>query len=67
MMSMIGPPTTVMETGETYLANHVTPAGRVPTQTGKPDKMMGRHFSSQGKSGNFEQTGKLRENHTKYW
>ena len=24
-------------------------------------------FSSQGKSWNFEQTGKVRENHTKYW
>ena len=24
-------------------------------------------FSSQGKSGNFKQTGKVRENHTKYW
>ena len=27
----------------------------------------GKAFSSRGKSGNFEQTGKVRENHTKYW
>ena len=34
---------------------------RVPT--GK----MGRHFPVREKSGNFEQIGKVRENHTKYW
>ena len=34
-----------------------------PTRTGK----MGRHFPVREKSGNFEQTGKVRENHTKYW
>ena len=39
---------------------------RVPTQTGKPGKM-GRHFPVREKSGNFEQTEKVRENHTKYW
>ena len=39
---------------------------RVPTRTGKPGKM-GRHFPVWEKSGNFEQTGKVRENHTKYW
>ena len=33
---------------------------RVPTQTGKPGKM-GRHFPVREKSGNFEQTGKVRE------
>ena len=38
---------------------------RVPTQTGKPGKM-GRHFPVREKSGNFEQIGKVRENHTKY-
>ena len=27
---------------------------------------MGRHFPVREKSGNFEQTGKVRENHTKY-
>ena len=27
----------------------------------------GKVFSSQGKPGNFEQTGKVRENQTKYW
>ena len=36
---------------------------RVSTRTGK----MGRHFPVREKSGNFEQTGKVRENHTKYW
>ena len=36
---------------------------RVPTRTGK----MGRHFPVREKSGNFEQTGKVRENHRKYW
>ena len=36
---------------------------RVPTRTGK----MGRHFPVREKSGNFEQTGKVRENHTKHW
>ena len=39
---------------------------RVPTRTGKPGKM-GRHFPVREKSGNFGQTGKVRENHTKYW
>ena len=39
---------------------------RVPTRTGKPGKM-GRHFPVREKSGNFEQTGKVSENHTKYW
>ena len=39
---------------------------RDPTRTGKPGKM-GRHFPVREKSGNFEQTGKVRENHTKYW
>ena len=38
---------------------------RVPTQTGKRGKM-GRYFPVREKSGNFEQTGKVRENHTKY-
>ena len=33
---------------------------RVPTGTGKPGKM-GRHFPVREKSGNFEQTGKVRE------
>ena len=33
---------------------------RVPTRTGKPEKM-GRHFPVREKSGNFEQTGKVRE------
>ena len=28
---------------------------------------MGRHFPVREKSGNFEQTGKVRENHAKYW
>ena len=39
---------------------------RVPTRTGKPG-IKGRHFPVREKSGNFEQTGKVRENHTKYW
>ena len=39
---------------------------RAPTRTGKPAKM-GRHFPVREKSGNFEQTGKVRENHTNYW
>ena len=39
---------------------------RVPTRTGKPGKM-GRHFPVREKSGNFEQTGKVTENQTKYW
>ena len=39
---------------------------RVPTQTGKPGKMR-RHFPVREKSGNFEQTGKVRENQKKYW
>ena len=38
---------------------------RVPTRTGKPGRM-GRHFPVREKSGNFEQTGKVREKHTKY-
>ena len=36
---------------------------RVPTQTGK----MGRHFPVREKSGNFDKTAKVGENHTKYW
>ena len=36
---------------------------RVPTRTGEPGKpgKMGRHFPVREKSGNFEQTGKVRE------
>ena len=33
---------------------------RVPTRTGKPGKM-GRHFPVREKSGNFDETGKVRE------
>ena len=46
---------------------------RVPTRTGKTGKpgKMGRQFPVREKSGNFEQSGKVREksgkNHTKYW
>ena len=36
---------------------------RVVTRTGK----IGRHLPVREMSGNFEQTGKIRENHTKYW
>ena len=36
----------------------------VPTRTGNPGKM-GRHFPVREKSGNFEQTGIVGENHTK--
>ena len=39
---------------------------RVPTQTGKPGKMEKR-FPVREKSGNFVQTGKVREIWTKYW
>ena len=35
-------------------------------RTGKPGKM-GRHFPVREKSRNFDQTGKVRENQTKYW
>ena len=37
---------------------------RVPTRTGKPGKSgkIGRHFPVREKSGNFKQTGKVREN-----
>ena len=55
--------------GEFYQSGKWEPFGdvdRVPTQTGKPGKM-GRHFPAREKSGNFEQSGKVRENHTKYW
>ena len=45
---------------------HWAGGSRVPTQTGKSGKM-GRHFPVREKSGNFEQTGKVRENHTRYW
>ena len=38
---------------------------RIPTQTGKPGKMA-KHFPVIEKSGDFEQTGKVRENHIKY-
>ena len=41
-----------------------------PLGLGKPGKMR-RHFPVRGKSGNFEQSGKIREefrtNHIKYW
>ena len=36
---------------------------RVLTRTEK----MVRHFQVRKMSGNFEQTGKVKENHTKYW
>ena len=38
----------------------LVPLHRVPTWTGKPGKI-GRHFPVREKSGNFEQTGKVRE------
>ena len=41
--------------------NNLATTLRVPTQTGKPGKMR-RHFPV-----NFEETGKVRENHAKYW
>ena len=44
----------------------ISKCDRVPTRTGKPGKI-GRHFPVREKSGNFEKTGKVRENHTKYW
>ena len=42
---------------------------RFPTRTGKTGKpgKMTRHFQVREKSGNLEQTGKVRENHTKYF
>ena len=39
---------------------------RVITRTRKPRKMVG-NFPVREKSENFEQTAKVRENHTKYW
>ena len=51
------------EKESTFVLRHII---RVPTRTGKPGKM-GRHFPVREKSGNFEQTGKIRENQTKYW
>ena len=39
---------------------------RVPTRTGKPGKME-KLFPVREKSGNFMQTGKVREIWTKYW
>ena len=42
------------------------PMSRVPTQTGKPGKME-KLFPVREKSGNFVQTGKVREIWTKYW
>ena len=38
---------------------------RVPPRAGKPGKM-GKHFLVREKSGNFEPTGKVRENYTRY-
>ena len=38
----------------------------VPTRTGKPGKMR-KLFPVREKSGNFEQTGKVREFYPKYW
>ena len=38
----------------------------VPTWTGKPGKM-GKRFPLREKSGDFEQTGKVRELYPKYW
>ena len=45
---------------------HVPSTSRVPSWTGKPGKM-GRYFPVREKSGNFDQTGKVRENHIKHW
>ena len=41
-------------------------AYRVPSRTGKPRKM-GWHFPVGENSENFEQIGKVGENHTKNW
>ena len=57
----------------TFLSAYCRTVHRVPTRTGKTGKpgKMERHFPVREKSGNFEQTGKVREkvreNHTKYW
>ena len=40
---------------------------RVPTRDWKNLEKWEGIFQSGEKSGNFEQTGKVRENHTKYW
>ena len=52
----------------TYLkkSNYNFNLHRVPTQTGKPGKME-KLFPVREKSGNFVQTGKVREIWTKYW
>ena len=67
-------PTPSAETGKYLREGHchtnartVTPEFfRVPTRTGKLGKME-RYFPVGEKSGNFEETGKVGENHTKYW
>ena len=41
--------------------------GSVPGRGSHSDWKNGKAFSSQGRPGNFERTGKVRENHTKYW
>ena len=56
----------VIFTWDPLWTDRQTHIDRVPTRTGKPGKI-GRHFPVREKSGNFEQTGKVRENHTKYW
>ena len=61
--SMLEKKSDFIEFQEAYM--YVYSVYRVPTRTGKPGKM-GRHFPVREKSGNFEQTGKVRENHTKY-
>ena len=48
------------------IKKYCTKQTRVPTRTRKPGEL-GRHFLVREKSRNFEQMGKVRENHTKYW
>ena len=45
------------------VGEYIYGSNRVPTRTAKPGKpgKMGRHFPVREKSGNFEQTGKVRE------
>ena len=53
----------VRDLGKVLLTWHHDTLLRVPTRTGKPGKpgKMGRHFPVREKSGNLEQTGKVRE------
>ena len=55
-----------LDSDDGKMGRKVKTYSRFPIGTGKPKKL-GEHFPVREKSGNFDQTGKVREFYPKYW